>query len=106
MKSDKIINGFCFLKDDSVVFVDLVTERTENYKKSYFDKFIKEYEIDEDYIVLANRENGFVSMLYKYKLTNSKTKNPIKAKDKSIDNLIDVCYKICIESFQKKTQIN
>lgn len=101
MQKDKIINGFCFIKDDNVVFVDLITEKTEDYKKSYFDKFIKEYDLDEHYIVLANKENGIITMLFKYKLSTSKSNIPIKAKDKTIDNLINVCYKICIESFQK-----
>ena len=103
MKSEKIINGFCFLKDEDVIFVDLVTENNEKFKKSYFNKFIQEYQIDDECIVLANKDGGYVTMLFKYKLTNSKTKMSIKAKDKSIDNLIDVCYKICIEFFQRKT---
>jgi hypothetical protein len=100
MEKNKIINGFCFLKNDDVVFVDLVTEKTEKYKKDYFKKFIEEYEIDDTYIVLSNREDGVVSLLYKYKLSNKNNKD-IKATNKKIDELIDVCYKICIESFQK-----
>lgn len=102
MQKDKIINGFCFLKDDDIVFVDLISEKTENYKKDYFKKFLEEFGIDETYIILANRDKGYVSLLYKYKLS-SKNKTDIKARDKTIDQLIDVCYKVCIESFQKKS---
>lgn len=101
MQKNKIINGFCFLKDEDVIFVDLLTEKTEKYKKDYFKKFLDEFEIDETYIILSNRDNGYVSLLYKYKLS-SKNKTDIKARDKSVNQLIDVCYKVCIESFQKK----
>jgi hypothetical protein len=100
--SSKIINGFCFLKEDSVVFVDLISERTENFKKSFFQKFIDENNIDEYCIFLANREGGFVTPLYKYKLQTAKSKINIKASSRSIDEMITLCYKVCIEMFQKK----
>lgn len=102
MERNKIINGFCFLKNEDMVFVDLVTEKTETLKKKYFDKFLKEYEIDESYIILSNRDDGLVNLLYKYKLS-SKNDKTIYAKDRTLDNLIDVCYKICIDNFQKKS---
>lgn len=101
-KSSKIINGFCFLKDDSVVFVDLVTEKTENYRKSFFDKFITDNSIDDFCIFLANREGGYVTPLYKYKLQTAKSKTPIKSSTRSVDELVTLCYKVCIEMFQKK----
>ena len=105
METNKIINGFCFLKNDDMIFVDLVTEKPEKLKKKYFEIFIKEYEIDESYIILSNKNEGIVNLLYKYKLT-SKTNSDksINAKDRTIDNLVDVCYKICIENFQRKPQ--
>jgi hypothetical protein len=101
-KPSKIINGFCFLKEESVVFVDLISERTENFKKSFFQKFIDENDIDENCIFLANREGGFVTPLYKYKLQTAKSKINIKASSRSIDEMITLCYKVCIEMFQKK----
>ena len=99
-KEKKIINGFCFLDKDKVVFVDLVSERTENYNVSFFQKFIDSNKIDEYCIFLANREDGFVTPLYKYKLQTAKSKTPIKCNTKSIDDLITLCYKICIELFK------
>jgi hypothetical protein len=97
----KIINGFCYLKDDSVVFVDLYTDKSENYKRRYFDKFINDNDIDEYCIFLSNREGGLVTPLFKYKLNSVKTKERIKANTKTNDDLIDLCYKICIEMFKK-----
>lgn len=98
----KIINGFCFIKKDKVVFVDLVTEKTEDYNISFFQKFIDDHEIDEFCIFLANREGGYVTPLYKYKLQTAKSKTPIKSSTRSVDELITLCYKVCIEVFQKK----
>lgn len=100
--SPKIINGFCFLKEDSVVFVDLITERTENFKRSFFKKFIDENGIDDHCIFLANRDGGYVTPLYKYRLQTAKSKTPVKASSRSIDDLITLCFKVCIEMFQKK----
>lgn len=99
--SSKIINGFCFLKEDSVVFVDLITERTEDFKKSFFQKFIEENDIDHFCIFLANRDGGYVTPLYKYKLQTAKSKTLIKASSRSIDELTTLCFKVCIEMFQK-----
>jgi hypothetical protein len=101
VEPSKIINGFCFLKEDIVVFVDLISERTENFKKSFFQNFIDENSIDEYCIFLANRDGGFVTPLYKYKLQTAKSKINIKASSRSIDDLITLCYKVCIEMFQK-----
>lgn len=103
-EKNKIINGFCFIKGEDMIFVDLVTEKSEKLKKKYFEKFIEEYQIDESYIILSNRNDGIVNLLYKYKLTSKKdSSKSIYAKDRIIDDLIDVCYKICIENFQKKS---
>jgi hypothetical protein len=101
-KESKIINGFCFLNGDKVIYVDLVTERTDDYNIKYFNKFIEENNIDEYCIFLANREGGLVTPLYKYKLQTAKTKINIKASSRSIDELVTLCFKVCIEMFQKK----
>jgi hypothetical protein len=101
-KESKIINGFCFLNGDKVIYIDLVTERADNYNISYFNKFIEENNIDDNCIFLANRDGGFVTPLYKYKLQTTKSKINIKASSRSIDDLITLCYKVCIEMFQKK----
>ena len=100
-KDSKIINGFCYISDEKVIFVDLVTEKTENYKISYFQKFINDNGIDEYCIFLANREGGFVTPLYKYKLQTAKSKTPIKSSTRSIDELVTLCFKVCIEMFRK-----
>jgi hypothetical protein len=99
---NKIINGFCFINDDKVIFVDLVTERTEKYNISFFKKFIEDSAIDEFCIFLANREGGFVTPLYKYKLLTAKSKTPIKSSSRSIDELVTLCLKVCIEMFPKR----
>lgn len=101
-KESKIINGFCFLNNDKVIYIDLVTERADNYNISYFKKFIEENNIDDNCIFLANRDGGFVTPLYKYKLQTTKSKINIKASSRSIDEMITLCYKVCIEMFQKK----
>lgn len=101
MEKNKIINGFCFIDNDKVIFVDLVTERTENYNISFFKKFIEDSGIDEFCIFLANREGGFVTPLYKYKLLTAKSKTPIKSSTRSIDELVTLCFKVCIEMFPK-----
>jgi hypothetical protein len=100
-KDSKIINGFCYISGEKVIFVDLVTEKTENYKISYFQKFINDNSIDEYCIFLANREGGFVTPLYKYKLQTAKSKTPIKSSTRSVDELVTLCFKVCIEMFQK-----
>lgn len=100
--SKKIINGFGFLKDETVIFIDLITERSEKYEMRSFQKFITDNSVDPYCIFLANREEGFVTPLFKYKLTSSKTKDPIKASSRSHNDLIDLCYKVCIEMFKKK----
>lgn len=102
MGKNKIINGFCFIDSDKVIFVDLVTERTEKYDISFFKKFIEENSIDEYCIFLANREGGFVTPLYKYKLQTAKSKTPIKSSTRSIDELVTLCLRVCIEMFPKK----
>ncbi len=102
-KESKIINGFCFLDGDKIIHVDLVTERTDNYSISYFKKFIEENNIDEYCIFLSNREGGFVTPLYRYKLQTAKSNKPIKSSTRSVDELITLCYKVCIEMFQKSS---
>lgn len=99
--SSKIINGFCFLKEDCVVFVDLISERTEDFKKSFFKKFIEENDIDDFCIFLANRDGGYVTPLYKYKLQTTKSKTLVKASSRTVDDLITLCFKVCIEMFPK-----
>jgi len=101
-KENKIINGFCFLNNENVIFVDLVTEKTENYHISFFNKFIEENNIDEYCIFLSNREGGIVTPLYKYKLQTAKSNTPIKSNSRSIEELITLCFKVCIEMFPKK----
>lgn len=100
-KESKIINGFCFVDGEKVVFVDLVTERTEKYNIIHFKKFIEENNIDEYCIFLANRDGGFVTPLYRYKLQTAKSNKPIKSSTRSIDELITLCFKVCIEMFPK-----
>jgi hypothetical protein len=97
-----IINGFCFIEKQKVIFVDLVTERTENYRIGSFEKFIKDNNIDEFCIFLSNKNDGIVTPLYKYSLQTVKSKTNVKANERSIDDLITLCYKVCIEMFPKK----
>lgn len=101
-KESKIINGFCFLNSDKVIFVDLVTEKTDNYSIKYFSKFIEENSIDEYCIFLSNREGGYITPLYKYKLQTAKSDKPVKSNSRSVDELVTLCYKVCIEMFQRK----
>ena len=99
----KNINGFCYLDDKVVIFVDLLTEKKFRYSLSEFGSFIKENDINNTCIFLANREDGVITPLYKYSLTvkNKKTgeTKDIIAKDRHVDQLINVCYKICIKLY-------
>lgn len=97
-----IINGFCFIQKQKVVFVDLITERTEKYRIGSFEKFIKDNNIDESCIFLSNINDGIVTPLYVYNLQTVKSKTDVKAYERSIDDLITLCYKVCIEMFPKK----
>lgn len=99
--NNKIINGFCYIKEESVIFIDLVTEVSKIYDIKLFNKFLKDHSIDEFCIILSNRENEDVTPLYKYKMSSSKTKQYIRASDQTKNSLIDLCYKVCIEMFKK-----
>lgn len=104
-KKPKIINGFCYLKSDDVIFVDLITEKSSTYSKTQFKEFFKKNDINEYCIVLANRTDHSVTPLYKYKLTTSKSKNLVKAENRTTDELIDTCYTICIELMKLKNKV-
>ena len=99
-KSTKIINGFGYVKGEVIYFIDLYTEKLFLYKIEVFKKFMDENAVDECCIFLSNRENGEVTPLYKYKLINFKTKLPVQASTKTHDELIDMCYRVCIEMFK------
>jgi hypothetical protein len=99
LKSDKIINGFCFLKKGSVTFVNLYNEKSKEYKLDSFIDFIKDNKIDESCIFLANKDEEVVTPLFKYRLSSKNNNRPIVAEDTAIDKLIDVCYKICIKIY-------
>ncbi len=103
MPENSIINVFCYLEKDSVVFVDLVTEKKTLYSITQFREYIKENKIDDFCIFLANRDSkGNVSPLYKYSLSTKKSKLPITAHHKTLNELIDVCYRICIRLYNDK----
>lgn len=99
--NDKIINGFCYIHEDGVVFIDLITESKKTYDIRSFSKFINDNNIDKFYIILSNHRDGIVTPLYKYQLSSSKTKQYVVAADRSKDFLIDLCYKVCINLFKK-----
>jgi hypothetical protein len=99
---NEIINGFCYIDGQSINFVDILTERMTKYKRQSFEKFIEENNIDEYYIILSNYHDGLVTPLYKYSLSEKKSKKRIKANSNSKDELIDLFYKICIEMFPKE----
>ena len=96
-RSEKIINGFCFLKNGNVTFINLYTEKSKDYKIEAFAGFIKDNKIDENCIFLANKNEEVITPLYKFKLSSKQHNRPIVAKDTSVDKLIEVCYKICIK---------
>jgi hypothetical protein len=105
IRSDKIINGFCFLKNGNVTFIDLYTEKPKEYKLDAFVGFIKNNKIDEYCLFLANKDEEVITPLYKYKLSSKDKNRPIVAKDTPVNKLIDVCYKICIKIFKPDTDI-
>lgn len=92
MKPNKIINGFCYLVDDTIIFISLYTERKYHYEAELFKKFIKEYKITKEHIILAHEENGGVTPLYR---TAHKGKADID--DTDFDELIEEVYSICID---------
>ncbi len=96
-KGDPIINGFCYLSDGVMICIDLATETPKKYSLESFKSFMKDSGIDETYIILINMNNGIVIPLFKYKLETKTGKTSVRAKDKSLDVLVDTCYKICIE---------
>ena len=99
-KSDKIINGFCFLKNGNVIFVDFYTEKFKEYKIDAFAEFIKDNKIDDHCVCLANKTDEVITPLYKYKLSSKRHNRPITARDISMTKLIEVCYKICITIYK------
>lgn len=99
-RPSKIINGFGFLKDKNVIFIDLYTEKFVTYDGKVFEEFIKENNVDEDCILLSNREDDVVTPLLKFDLVNHKTKERIKAHLRPHEELITLCYKICIQLFK------
>jgi hypothetical protein len=100
---NEIINGFCYIDGQSINFIDILTEKMTKYKRQSFEKFIEENNIDDYYIVLSNYNDGLVTPLYKYSLSEKKSKKRIKANSNSKDELIDLFYKICIEMFPKES---
>ncbi len=98
---NEIINGFCYIDGDAINFVDILSEKSTKYKKQSFQKFIEENDIDDYYIILSNYHDGLVTPLYKYSLSEKKSKKKIKANSNTKDELIDLFYRICIEMFPK-----
>lgn len=92
MKNDKIINGFCYLVDDTMTFVSLYTERKYYYEAQLFNKFIKDYKITDKHIILAYEEGGGVTPLYK-----TIYKGPKAIDDTDFDVLIPDVYSICTD---------
>ena len=107
-RPSKIINGFCFLKNKSVIFIDLITEKHVVYDDEVFKDFIKENNVTEDCILLSNKERDIVTPLLKFDLVANKSKERIKAHYRSHDELISLCYKICIQFFKslKETELS
>ena len=96
-KNNPIINGFCYMDGKVMVCIDLVTEKPKKYSAENFKAFIKENDINETYIILINIDNGTIIPLYRYKLESKNENIPIRARDRSLDILIDTCYQICIQ---------
>jgi len=99
----KIVNGFCYLKEESVHFVDLVSEKQTKHSLQNFAKAFEEKKVDEHCLVLANVDDGRITPLYNCKIKSSKTSNPIKTSNYNKEELIDLCYKMCISYFKKKS---
>jgi hypothetical protein len=101
---NKIINGFCYKYSDKIIFIDLITERTTNYRFEEFEKFFTSENIDETFIVLSNKDGGFLTPLFKSScLTYLKKSKKNRMCDFTKDEMIDICYDICI-SLQKNLE--
>jgi hypothetical protein len=96
MKPSKIINGFCYLDDNDMIFVSLYNERKKEYEKELFKSVIEDYKLTEEHIVLANEEGGVVSSLFKHI-----HKKGIRIKNMEFEDLIKVVYDLCIEITKK-----
>jgi len=92
MKPNKIINGFCYVHDDDMIFYSLYNEKREEYEKDLFKPFINDYKITEEHIILANEEGGVVIPLYK-----NIYKQGIRIKNMEFEDLIKAVYSLCIE---------
>lgn len=99
---EKIINGFCYIDGPDMVFVSLYDESRTRHSVVKFNDFIKSNDITDQHLILANEEVGIVTPLYKNLLINKLTKKPDYPRLRTKDELIDVCYNICIKHFQKK----
>jgi len=99
MKNDKIINGFCYLDRDDVVFVSLFNEKKVNYNKSMFINYLTTYNINESYLFLVNENDGIISPLYNIVLNKN-----AKIKDMDFENIIKNVYNVCILITKKQEQ--
>lgn len=97
MKPNKIINGFCYLDGDDMMFISLYNERKYDYEASLFSTFIKDHKITEDHIILANEDNKVIIPLFKYL-----HRKGVNVKNIEFENLIKIVYDICIEITSKK----
>lgn len=96
-KNNKIINGFCYIDDDDMIFYSLYDEKKQYFDLYLFNKFIDSYSIDENHVILVNEENGYVTPLHYYK-----TKGRQYPKNMDIEKLIQYVYEICINVLNKR----
>lgn len=92
MKPNKIINGFCYVHDDDMIFYSLYNEKRKEYEKSLFKSFVNDYKITEEHIILANEEDGVITLLYK-----NIHKQGTRIRNMDFEDLIKAVYGLCIE---------
>jgi hypothetical protein len=106
MVKNKPITGFCYKRAEKILFIDLFSEKTTEYKLEQFENFINEYDIDETFFILCNKEGSFVTPLFKSSATpylQKYQKSFVFQVEK--EQLISSIYEICI-SMQKKKKEN
>ena len=95
-----IINSFAYLHKEAVVHIDLYTERPKRYKRDQFQGFITDNKIDETCIFLCFMHEGRITPLYKYSLYTYDGTAKMKAHTRTLDELVDLCYQICISIYK------